>query len=382
MRPGPGRLVYICDWLPPDFGAVGQYSLRFAREHAAEGMDVMLAGLSSERGSIEAEEAGAGRLRILRLHAQPYDRSNFALRSWWTLQVNLRLVWKLWPHLRRADEIKFTGSPPFMLHVIAPLNAWVLRKKLTYRITDFHPESLMATLERIPLPLLWFYKLTLFWRRRVDQFEVLGRDQERLLRKIGIPGERVLLKRDPSPVTISAETRPLQRPAELGGRFLLLYSGNYGVAHEYETFVEAYRRHHQQGSGRIGFWLNAMGRRADQVERAIRELDLPIHRSQPVALDELPSLLVTPDAHLITLLDPFVGLVMPSKVHGCIESRLPVLYVGSSMSDVHLLCAENLGNDKYWQIDVGNVEALTATFERMADSIAQRITAASLNSNA
>jgi hypothetical protein len=26
------RLVYICDWLPPDFGAVGQYAMLFARE--------------------------------------------------------------------------------------------------------------------------------------------------------------------------------------------------------------------------------------------------------------------------------------------------------------------------------------------------------------
>ena len=29
--------LYICDWLPPDFGAVGQYSVIFARELAAEG---------------------------------------------------------------------------------------------------------------------------------------------------------------------------------------------------------------------------------------------------------------------------------------------------------------------------------------------------------
>src|SRR6266404_5342878 len=41
------RLLYLCDWLPPDYGAVGQYSLLFARELAAEGRDVVLAGLSS-----------------------------------------------------------------------------------------------------------------------------------------------------------------------------------------------------------------------------------------------------------------------------------------------------------------------------------------------
>ena len=28
------RLVYICDWLPPDFGAVGQYAVLSARDWA------------------------------------------------------------------------------------------------------------------------------------------------------------------------------------------------------------------------------------------------------------------------------------------------------------------------------------------------------------
>ena len=63
-------LVYLCDWLPPDFGAVGQYSLLFARERAAAGEDVVLAGLSSTASSVEEESVGAGRLRIVRLRAE------------------------------------------------------------------------------------------------------------------------------------------------------------------------------------------------------------------------------------------------------------------------------------------------------------------------
>jgi len=57
-----------------------------------------------------------------------------------------------------------------------------------------------------------------------------------------------------------------------------------------------------------------------------------------VPLDQLARLLVTPDAHLITLRGEFWGYVLPSKVHGCIESRLPILYIGPEASDVFLLC--------------------------------------------
>ena len=64
------RLLYLCDWLPPDYGAVGQYSLLFARELAAEGRDVVLAGLSSRESSDTAEVVEAGHFRQIRLFAR------------------------------------------------------------------------------------------------------------------------------------------------------------------------------------------------------------------------------------------------------------------------------------------------------------------------
>ena len=358
------RLVYLCDWLPPDFGAVGQYSLLFARRRAAAGEDVVLAGLSSTAGSVEEEAIGNGRLRIVRRRAEVYDRADFRKRALWTLRTNLGLVWALRREIRRADEVLFTGSPPFLIHFLVPLNV-LFRKRLTYRITDFHPECLIAELGRAPAALRLFQRWTVALRRRVDRFEVLGEDQRRRLLEIGIRPERIVLKRDPSPVEIPAGTEPLEIPEELRGKAVLLYSGNFGVAHDHETFVEGYRRHHRDGSGRVVLWLNATGAKADRVEEILRREGLPVHRSRPVPLDLLPRLLVTPDAHLITLRDEFVGYVLPSKVHGCIRSGRRVLFVGSAESDVHLLCAEGLPKDRYRRVDVGDPAGVEGALEEI-----------------
>jgi hypothetical protein len=137
------RLLYLCDWLPPDYGAVGQYSLQFARELAAEGRDVVLAGLSSRESSDTAEPLGQGHLRQVRLRAPAYDKTSILIRLLWTVRVNTRLIWRLRRQLCDADVVVFTGSPPYLLHWLAPLNL-LLRKKLVYRITDFHPECLIA----------------------------------------------------------------------------------------------------------------------------------------------------------------------------------------------------------------------------------------------
>jgi hypothetical protein len=361
------RLLSICDWLPPDFGAVGQYALSAARARAAAGDDVVLAGLSSTRESTEDERIGAGRLRTLRYLRPLYDRASLRQRSAWTLRTNLTLLFRLRRELARADEVLFTGSPPFLVHLLVPLNL-ILRRRLTYRITDFYPEVILAARGRASPPLSWLLRWTVALRRRVDRFEALGEDQRLRLREIGIPDERIAVVPDPSPVAIPEDTRPLPLPPELEGRVVLLYSGNFGIAHEHETFVAGYRRHHREGRARVVLWLNATGSRADEVEQSLRALRLPVHRTRPVPLAALSRLLVTPAAHLITLRDAFVGFVLPSKVHGCVASRRPVLFVGSAASDVHRVCRAALPADAYCRADVGDegavyeaLEALSAT---------------------
>jgi hypothetical protein len=354
----PPDVVFLCDWLPPDFGAVGQYSLQRARELAADGRSVALYGLSSLEDSITEE----GALRIVRLKAPLYDRTRSGERAWWTLRINTMLLRHAWRDLRRCREVMFTGSPPFLLHLVAPLNVF-LRRTLVYRITDFFPEALMA--ERTSRPLRLLHGLTLFWRRRVHRFEVLGEDQKRRLLESAVRPERIVLRRDTSPVEVSASTSPLPVPAPLAGYKVLLYSGNFGVAHDYETFLGGFLAHHRRGSRRIGLWLNARGRSADRLEQALAAERLPFHRTQPLPLDELAALLVTPAAHLITLRPEFWGYVLPSKVYGCIASGKDILYVGPRESDVDLLCAAAKGM-RYWQVNPGDAEGVYAALEQMA----------------
>lgn len=364
------HLLSLCDWLPPDFGAVGQYALIAARAEAARGREVTLLGLSSTGDSVVEEAHGSGRLRIVRVRAATYDRAKLLRRLRWTLATNLRLLRRAWRYARAADEVLFTGSPPFFLHFIVPANL-VLRRKLVYRITDFHPECLIAELGREPRWLGWFRRWTLFLRRRVHRFEVLGEDQRRRLHEIGIPDERIVLRRDGPPVEIGPGTEPLPRPAELAEKVVLLYSGNFGVAHDDATFLAGYELHHREGSGRVALWLNATGAKADRVEAELRRRGLPVHRSRPVPLEQVGRLLVTPDAHLITLRDAFVGYVLPSKVYGCIASGKPILYVGSVASDVHLLCSSERTAGTYQRVDTGDSEGVRRALDRLGDGTSQ-----------
>jgi hypothetical protein len=153
-----------------------------------------------------------------------------------------------------------------------------------------------------------------------------------------------------------------------GGSGVILYSGNWGVAHDDHTFIQAYAEYLQQSKLGLRFWLNATGAKADRVERELRSRGVPFYRSSLVPLEDLPRLLLAADVHLITLRDPFVGYVLPSKVHACIESGKRILFVGSEKSDVHLL-ASALPSDKYRRVDVGDVEGLVNVLHAMEDAV-------------
>jgi hypothetical protein len=359
-------LFYIVDWLPPDFGAVGQYAVLFATEIAASGRRVELIGLTSGSARVTEEQFhGGGSLRTTRIATSSYDKSKNLHRLLWTLRTNLRLISEVIvnPRSLRA-EVLFTGSPPFML----PFSfiAKVFRRaKLTYRITDFFPEVISANSSKPSLFLSILQRVIWMLRRQVDSFQVLGEDQRRLLLAGGIPPERIIMKRDVSPVVISGDERPAKRPDELGSGLVILYSGNYGVAHDSETVIEGFIKYHSRSHKHpFSLWLNASGARVDQVEKRLHESGIPVARTSPAPLSELPSILAAADVHLITLRPKFVGIVLPSKVYSCISSRRPILFVGPKGSDVHLLCSNS--GVPYEQIDSGDAVAFADALERLA----------------
>ncbi len=359
------RLVIIADWIPPDFGAVGQYMQMRARALAGLGHEVTLVGLSSTENSTRREAIGQGRLTEVRLLTGAVPRASLVTRLLWTILTNLRLVWASFGALCAADGILFTGSPPFLIHLLAPLR-FLWRGRLVYRITDFHPECLIAARPRASGALTLMLALTKFWRRRIGGFEVLGRDQWKRLAESGIDEARITLVRDGSPVSF-AGAAPETLPADLAGRCVLLYSGNYGVAHEVDTVFEGYRRHHATGTGRVVLWLSAAGAGATELEQRFGAAGLPFHRSAPVPLERLAGLLEAPDGHLVTLKDSFVGYVMPSKIYACIESKRPIIFCGSADSDVDLLAREAVPRSDYWRVSCGDPAGFAAALEALAD---------------
>lgn len=138
---------------------------------------------------------------------------------------------------------------------------------------------------------------------------------------------------EPDPSGIAAIRRQLA-PAD--GR-LMLYSGNLGRAHEFDTLLDAFGR--IDASSRWHLAIVGSGPRLEEVRR--RAAALPrVTLHPPFPSDRLAALLQAADCHVVTLRPEFAGLVVPSKIYPALACSRPVLYLGPAESECAWLLEE------------------------------------------
>jgi glycosyltransferase involved in cell wall biosynthesis len=121
--------------------------------------------------------------------------------------------------------------------------------------------------------------------------------------------------------------------------FLILYLGNAGFGHRFETILETAEILKDEpfvflfvGGGQKWPWLASAAANRD-LENVI------LHPYVPK--ETTPQVMATADCALITMSDAALGLISPSKLHANLAMSLPILYVGPAGSNVDDAIQEN-----------------------------------------
>ncbi len=153
-----------------------------------------------------------------------------------------------------------------------------------------------------------------------------------------------------------AAGHPLRRSWGWERRLVVLYSGNMGLAHEFETVLRAADR--LRDAPEILFAFVGDGPRRGEIEKTAREMGLPNIDLRPyVPRSDLGGSLTAGDVHLITLRERMPGLVTPSKIYGIMAAGRPTIYVGPADGDVaHIVDGGGCGV----RVPNGDVDGLVA----------------------
>jgi len=146
----------------------------------------------------------------------------------------------------------------------------------------------------------------------------------------------------------------------LGDRFVVMYSGNLGASHQFETLLAAARRLRDRPD--IAFVIIGEGVRKPEIERFVMREALTNVRVLPLAPRErLAESLAAADLHVITLRDGLEGLVVPSKLYGILAAARPAIFIGPARDSAAVTLGAAKAGLAFESGDVsGVVAAITA----------------------
>lgn len=127
-------------------------------------------------------------------------------------------------------------------------------------------------------------------------------------------------------------------------RFVLVYSGNFGAAHDCDTLLHGFSRA-RRNVPQLRLVIIGTGAKIPEARRLVNllglEEDVAFKPSVPFAL--LRHTFGLADLGVVTLLPGFDGLVVPSKLLANMARAIPTLYIGPQESDVDFYIRESGG---------------------------------------
>ena len=131
---------------------------------------------------------------------------------------------------------------------------------------------------------------------------------------------------------LAPEDNPLRRELGLEGRFVVMYSGNAGLAHRFDEVTEAMEalRDHD----RITFVVAGGGPRRPALEAFAEARGLGnVRFLDYFPRERLAEALSLADVHLLTLRPDMAGIAVPSKLFGAMAAARPTAVVAPAASE-------------------------------------------------
>jgi colanic acid biosynthesis glycosyl transferase WcaI len=275
---------------------------------------------------------------------------------------------------RPGDAVIAMTDPPF-LGLAAAAAARSRGAEVWHWCQDIYPEVAMAVTES-PLVRAGLWMLTPLrnWSWRVSQgCVVLGADMAALVARHGVPKTRIHVAPNwavgggPAADDASAGFR---RSTGINGKFVVMYSGNLGRVHTFESLLEAARRLRHRDD--VVFLLVGEGPQYSRVADAARRGSLGnVRFLPPQPRAALAASLSAADLQVVTLRPGCESVVWPSKFYGAVAAERPLLYIGPAAAEIAEQVA-NHGLGGAFQPDED--EAIASFIVRLADDAGARAT--------
>ena len=162
---------------------------------------------------------------------------------------------------------------------------------------------------------------------------------------------------------VCASDNALRAEHGLADQRVVMYSGNLGVSHWFDDYLEAASRLADRAD--VTFLFVGDGARLPEVRQQVEQAGLQAVRFLPYQdYARLAESLSMGDVHFISLREGFEGLVVPSKTYGVLAAGRPIVYQGRRTAEIARLVEEH---DVGTVVDQGDADGLEQALRRAVD---------------
>lgn len=243
--------------------------------------------------------------------------------------------------VRPNDELIFFGSQPPFICSLGLVSKMLTGRRYLCLVNDLYPNILKQTgllSQRNPI-----YKiLNIIMIKSLNGSEknfVIGRCMKKVLLSEGVRNESIELIQNWSDEEF---IKPIERSKNIlyhkdygfkTDDFYILYSGNMGIAHNFDLIFEVAKE--MQHFSKVKFIFVGSGQRKIKFQKLCLASDLKnCIFIDPVPYRELPYFLSIAHVHFICLRSNFSGLVVPSKFYSSLAVGRPVIYNGPLETEI------------------------------------------------
>lgn len=337
------RLAIINQFYPPDLAPTGRLAASLAKHRAMRGDQVTI--LASRGGYVPESPVQSSHqipnLHVIRLWTPRLGKDSLVPRivdySVFILLVTIRIAL-----IRRQDIIISMTTPPY-IGLAGTLHKRLHRgTKLVLWNMDCYPEAPERAGMISPTGIVsrMMRGLNRLLHSELDHQVGLDSAMQQLFRtryrrqETKVPMSIINNWEPAAEFPADLIPPPWDKAKSLGlvGKFVVLYLGNAGFGHRFDTIIDAVERLRDE---RVSFLFVGGGERWSWLRQVKRERGLQnLHLHRYVPEPDLRSVMAMASCALVTLRDSYLGVISPSKIHAYLAMGLPLAYVGPEGGNV------------------------------------------------
>jgi colanic acid biosynthesis glycosyl transferase WcaI len=335
------KTIFFNKFFYPDHSATAQILSDLAFHLAGNGRRVLVVTTDGQYDDpstrLPPQEIVSG-VDIRRVYRPRFGRSNLLGRVVDYLFIYVCFVRAVFRFAAEGDVIVAKTDPPLLSIMLLPVARWKKAKFVNW-LQDVYPEvAVQLGMKSIKLLSTFLKPLRDQSLRFADLNVVIGEKMQFFLADLNVPSGRISLIPnwfDDSIFThTSPETRSARKDWGLEDRFVVAYSGNLGLAHEYLTVLRAAER--LRGEKNLAFLFIGGGALTSKIRNDVRERGLEhLFQFRPYQpIEALCASLSLPDVFWASLLPSMEGLIVPSKFYGNCAAGKPTIFIGDPEGEI------------------------------------------------